>query len=107
MPLNRAVILARFQSRAVVLNARSAPGMEDALRNVSGKPNALRRGYLRVHGYLTNSGEDISRLCRLNTHGQRDLQVQPSTIDVRLDFMTLGPGVSSALWKGRQRLILT
>ena len=37
MPLNKAVILARFQSRAVVLNARSAPGMEDALHNVSGK----------------------------------------------------------------------
>jgi len=65
------------------------------------RPNALKIGYPRVHGYLTNSGEDISRLCCLDTHGQRDLQVQPSTIDVGLDFMALERGVSSGLCKQR------
>jgi hypothetical protein len=94
-PLIKAVMLARFHSRAVMFSARSAPGMEYALCNVSRKPNAFKIGYPRVHCYLANSGEDIGCLCCLDTHSERDLQMQPPAIDVRLDFMALRWGVNS------------
>jgi len=56
----------------------------------AGQPNAVKIGYPRVHGYLANGGEDIGNLCCLDTHRKRDLQMQPSTVDVGLDFMALG-----------------
>ena len=40
--LIKAVILARFLSRAVMLNARSAPGIEDALRNISKETKCIK-----------------------------------------------------------------
>lgn len=110
MPPIKAVILARPRRRAVVLNARSAPGIEDALRNITsaGKPNAFKEGYSRVHCYPANSGEDIGCLRSLDTHSERDLQMQPSAINVGLDFMALQRGVnfgsaSSDCIQGRQK----
>ena len=66
----------------------------------AGKPNAFNKiGYPRVHCYLANRGEDIGRLRSLDTHSERDLQMQPPTIDVGLDFMALQRGVNFWLYK--------
>lgn len=46
-------------------------------------------GYPRVHCYPANSGEDVGGLRSLDTHSERDLQMQPSAINVGLDFMAL------------------
>jgi len=85
-----------------MLSERSAPGMEDALCDVSRKAKCIQnRQNPRVHCYLANSGEDIGRLRSLDTHSERDLQMQPSAIDVGLDFMALRRGVNSGLCKQR------
>lgn len=41
-PLIKAVTLATFHSRAVMLSARSAPGIEDALCDVSRKAKCIQ-----------------------------------------------------------------